>query len=155
VIELPTRNSYRVDLGPTAKKGNVAEGVSVLGRGFSVGASDVRIGKGENDVIKIRRDVRSVAYRNDARGSESPAIVLTSSNSTGPEIRFELEPDGVNHGAGISARFDPRGKVRFVNHGGARVEQATLTVTTYTKKGRRAASERLRLRRGEGKAMRF
>lgn len=155
VIELPTRNSYRVDLGSTAKKGNVAEGVSVLGRGFSVGASDVRIGKGENDVIKIRRDVRSVAYKNDARGSESPTIVLTSSNSTGPEIRFELVPDGINHGAGISARFDPRGRVRFVNHGGARVEKAMLTMTTYTKKGRHGESGELKLRRGEGTTIKF
>lgn len=155
VLQLPTRKAYEVKLGATAKRGQVAEGVNVIGRGFSVGVSDVKIAKGESDRIRIGRDVSRITYRNDARGTESPTMELTSSNNSGPETKIEVEPAGINPNALVDVRFDPRGKLRLTNRKGQRVERVQITYTKYTAKGQRQQSATVKLRRGKGQTLKF
>ena len=146
-----------MELGSTSKLGQVKEGLSVVGRGFSVGAENITLRKNERDRIKIRRDVRSFAFVNDRRGTESPTLTLTTSNvEGGGDYRIELEPDGVNPSAAISVRFDPREKkLRLVNRGGARVESLDLSIVAYTPKGTVPNSGTVNVRRGTGKTIRF
>ncbi len=155
VIELPTHRSYRVALGSTSKLGQVHEDLTVTGRGFSVGVSDVAIRKGEQDTIRIRRGLKSVAFDNDARGTESPTVVLTSSNAnTGKYFRAELTPAGINPDASLSVGFDPlEGKITIENRGGARIEKATLHVELYTAGGIEEKQAELKLKRGKAKKL--
>jgi hypothetical protein len=81
--------------------------------------------------------------------------VLTSSNSTGPEVKFEIKPKSVDRRAGFGVRFDPRGKLRVVNRHGDRVERAELTITTYTAKGTHEDGGEIKVRRGQGRTIRF
>ena len=113
--------------------------------------------KNERDRIKIRRDVRSVAFVNDGRGTESPTITLSTSNvKGGSDFRIELKPDGINPSASISARFDPRRKkLRLVNRGGAKVESLDMTILAYTPKGVQSAGLNVKVRRGTGKTIPF
>jgi hypothetical protein len=133
----------------------VAEGVNVIGRGFSVGATDVKIRKGERDRIKIRRDVAGVTYKNDSRGTEAPTLELTSSNNTGPSVKIEVEPAGVDPKARVDVRFDPRGKLRLTNRKGERNERVKLTLIEYSAKGPQESSATLKLRRGQGRTVKF
>jgi hypothetical protein len=155
VLTLPTRSAYSVALGATSKEGQVAEGVNVIGRGFSVGATDVKIRKGERDRIKIRRDVAGVTYKNDSRGTEAPTLELTSSNNTGPSVKIEVEPAGVDPKARVDVRFDPRGKLRLTNRKGERNERVKLTLIEYSAKGPQESSATLKLRRGQGRTVKF
>jgi hypothetical protein len=155
VLTLPTRSAYSVALGATSKEGQVAEGVNVIGRGFSVGASNVQIRKGEQDRIKIRRDVAGVTYKNDARGTEAPTLELTSSNNSGPSVKIEVEPAGIDPRARVDVRFDPRGKLRLTNREGERNERVKLTFSEYSAKGQRGTTTTLKLRRGQGRTVRF
>lgn len=158
VLQLPTRNSYRVELGATSKRARVKEGVRILGRGFSFGATDVAIGKSDTDVIKIRRDVRSVAYKNDARGVESPHLVMSTSNvDGGPDYEIKVKPQGINRGAGLGVRFDPREeKLRLVNRGGSKVERAKVRIIKYNRSGTSILIDQpVEIKRGKGGTIKF
>jgi hypothetical protein len=151
-IELPSRNSYEVELGDTARKGNVREDVRLIGRGFSVGADRIGIRKGERDRLHVARRARRVAFVNDARGVESPVIMLTASNLRGGrDFEIAIKPAGVNRGAAVSARLDrKRRRVVIRNVDGARVERVAVEVTVYTRNGSPTVTRSKRIHRGHG-----
>ncbi len=151
-IELPSRSSYKVELGDTARKGNVREDVRLIGRGFSVGADRIGIRKGEHDELHVARRARRVAFVNDARGVEAPVIMLTASNLRGGrDFEIAIKPDGIDPGAAVSARLDrKRRRVVIRNVHGARVERVEARVTVYTREGSPTVGKSKRIRRGKG-----
>jgi hypothetical protein len=151
-FELPSRNSYKVVLGDTARKGNVREDVRLIGRGFSVGADRIGIRKGEHDELRIARRARRVLFVNDARGTESPVLMLTASNLRGGrDYQIAIKPDGLRADAGISARLDrKRRRVVMRNVNGSRVEKVRVEVTVYTRQGAGTIDKTKRIRRGKG-----
>jgi hypothetical protein len=151
-IELPSRNSYEIELGDTARKGNVREDVRLIGRGFSVGADRIGIRKGEHDSLHVAKRARRVAFVNDARGVESPVIMLTASNLRGGrDFEIAIKPEGVNRNAAVSARLDrKRRRVVIRNVHGARVERVRVRATVYTRNGPGGETHTKRIRRGHG-----
>jgi hypothetical protein len=152
VFDLPTRKAYRVDIGSTGPKGRPAETVSLIGRGFSVSASGIRLRKGEVDKFLIAKRARHVRFVSGSRKSEKPTIEITSSNvAGGADYKIEIAPAGVNTGAGIGAEFDPDDRVlRLSNHRGDRVERVKLTVTQYGHEQKQFDLE-VKVRRGKVK----
>ena len=153
-IDLPTRNAYTVDLGSAARKGGVEESVKVIGRGFSVGAERVRIAKGESDELKIGRRGRGVSFVNDAKGTETPTLIVTSSLAGGKDFEIQILPAGVDKKASIGARFNPSNrKLRISNPDGSKVERIGLIVSVFTRKGERPTELELKVRRGGSKSI--
>lgn len=151
-IELPSGSSYKVELGDTARRGTVREDVRLIGRGFSIGADRIGIRKGEHDELRIAKRARRVSFVNDARGTESPVIVITAGNLRGGrDYEIAIKPDGVNAGAAVSARLDrKRRRVVIRNVNGARVEKVDVEATVYTRQGPGTVSKSKRIKRGDG-----
>lgn len=151
-IELPSRNSYTVELGDTARKGNVREDVRLIGRGFSVGADRIAIKRGERDRLHIAKRARRVSFVNDARGVESPVIVMSVSNLRGGrDFEIAIKPAGINAKAAVTTRLDrKRRRVVIRNVDGSKVEKVVAEVTVYTRKGPVPVTQTKRIKRGKG-----
>ena len=156
-IELPSRNAYRVVLERGDGKRRLSEDVHLIGRGFSVGAARVEVRRGEADAMVVKRNAREVSFLNDARGVESPSIVVSSTNPKGGfAYRIEVAPAGVDPNAGVSVRYNARTQaVRISNDGGSKVEKVAVDLTQYSKKGTGGGEVTLKIRRDKAKTLKL
>lgn len=155
IFRLPAGERYSLSLTGSGLTGTGAaeEGLKVVGAGFSLGVSGVRLTAGETDRIELARNGRELVFVNDRHGVESPDITLTTGAGEA-HYRFEVRARGVDPGSEIGFEIKPGAEQLLIDTADAAgAGSFAVRITRIDADGNDALATELTLRPGEPAAI--